>query len=176
MAALATHIPTIQLVTEADTMTSETKACCPPFQPEVWDEKEISWQGKPFVRDRVRSFLHMPLNFGTVLQRNWSRIEAADAAPEERLVLSDENSLWGADMYIAVTKDVPNARMATLSGTFLTKVFEGPYKNVRLLIDRMRQYVKCRGKNIKSLYFYYTTCPRCAKKYGKNYVVLLAQV
>ncbi len=23
---------------------------------------------------------------------------------------------------------------------------------------------------------YYTTCPKCAKKYGKNYVVILAQV
>jgi hypothetical protein len=27
----------------------------------------------------------------------------------------------------------------------------------------------------KKTYCYYTTCPRCAKKYGKNYVVLLAQ-
>jgi hypothetical protein len=68
-------------------MTSETKACCPPFQPEAWDEKEISWQGKLFVKDRVRSFLHVPLNFGTVLRRNWGRMEAAGAAPEERLVL-----------------------------------------------------------------------------------------
>ena len=24
--------------------------------------------------------------------------------------------------------------------------------------------------------FYYTTCPNCAKIYGKNYVVLLAQL
>jgi len=24
--------------------------------------------------------------------------------------------------------------------------------------------------------FYYTTCPKCAEAYGKNYVVLLAEV
>jgi hypothetical protein len=120
--------------------------------------------------------LHIPLNYGTVLQRNQSRIAAVGAAPEQRLVLSDENSLWGADMYIAVTKAVPNAYMATLSGTFLTKVFEGPYKNIRLWIAEMGQYVKSRGKEIKSLYFFYTTCPKCVKKFGKNYVVLLAKV
>jgi len=26
------------------------------------------------------------------------------------------------------------------------------------------------------MYFFYTTCPKCAKKYGKNYVVILAEV
>jgi hypothetical protein len=157
-------------------MTSETNECCPPFQPEGWEGKELSWQGKPFVKDRVRSLLHVPLNFGTVFRRNLSRIEAAGAAPEEMLVLSEENSLWGADMYIAVTKDVPGARMATLSGTFLAKVFEGPFKDARLWCEQMHQYVKSQGKTVKSMYFYYTTCPKCAKKYGKNYVVLLAQV
>jgi hypothetical protein len=66
--------------------------------------------------------------------------------------------------------------MATLSGTFESKVFEGPYKNIRSWINQMQEYVASRGKVSKKLYFYYTTCPRCAKVYGKNYVVLLAQV
>ena len=33
-----------------------------------------------------------------------------------------------------------------------------------------------KGKVAKQLLFYYTTCPKCAKAYGKNYVVLFAQV
>jgi hypothetical protein len=40
----------------------------------------------------------------------------------------------------------------------------------------MKSYVKAKGKALQKLYFFYTTCPKCAKKYGKNYVVLLAQV
>ncbi|MHC1707784.1 MAG: hydrolase [Bacteroidales bacterium] len=28
----------------------------------------------------------------------------------------------------------------------------------------------------KKTYFYYTTCPKCAKAYGKNYVVSLVEV
>ena len=40
----------------------------------------------------------------------------------------------------------------------------------------MRSYAKRENEAIQKLYFLYTTCPKCAKKYGKNYVVLLAQV
>jgi len=157
-------------------MASATKVCCPPFQPEVWDEKEITWRDKAFVKDRVRSFLHIPLNFAGVLARNVRLIEAAGAMPDEILIISDENSLWGADLYVAVTKDLPQAQMARLSGTFLTKVFEGPYKEIPVWIKTMKSYVASKGKEIKQLYFLYKTCPKCAKKTGKNYVVLLAQV
>ncbi len=93
-----------------------------------------------------------------------------------RLCSSDENSLWGADVYIAVSKAVPGAEMARISGTFLTKVFEGPYKNVRNWVKEMMRYVQSKGKGLRKLYFFYTTCPKCAKFYGKNYTVLLAQV
>jgi hypothetical protein len=91
-------------------------------------------------------------------------------------MLTDEKSLWGSDIYIDVTKDVPGAEMATISGTFLTKVFEGPYKDIGKWLKEMQEFVKSRGKETKKLYFSYTTCPKCAKAYGKNYVVLFAQV
>jgi hypothetical protein len=150
--------------------------CCPRFDPEPWDGKEFRWQDRRFVKDRVRSFLHVPLNFGAVMRRNVAAIEAAGAAPETMLVLADENSLWGADVYIEVTKDVPGATMAGISGTFLSKVFEGPYRNMGKWIKQMKAFVQGRGKSLGRLYFYYTTCPKCAKKYGKNYVAILAQV
>lgn len=150
--------------------------CCPQFNPEPWNEKTLTWENKRFVKDRVTSFFHIPLNFGAVLIRNFEAIKAADAAPGNMLVLSDENSLWGADMYIEVTKDVPNAKMATISGTFLSKVFEGPYQNTGKWIEEMKAFATAKGKTFSKLYFYYTTCPKCAKKYGKNYVVIFAQV
>lgn len=150
--------------------------CCPAFDPKPWDDKILTWTNKRFVKDRVTSFLHIPLNFGAVIVRNATAIEAAGAGTEPMVVLSDENSLWGADVYIEVTKDIPNAKMATLSGTFVSKVFEGPYQNVRKWVEEMKVFVAGKGKSFSKLYFYYTTCPKCAKKYGKNYVVILAQV
>ncbi len=150
--------------------------CCDPFDPAPWDEKEITWQNKLFVKDHVTSFLHMPLNFGQKVVKNMKLIEDAKANSPYQLMLSDEKSLWGADIYIDVAKDVPGAEMATISGTFLTKVFEGPYKDIGKWIKEMQSFVKGRGKEIKKLYFSYTTCPKCAKAYGKNYVVLFAQI
>lgn len=156
--------------------TVPSPECCPPFDPAPWDGKEVQWRDKRFVKDRVTSFLHVPLNFGAVMKRNVGRIEAAGARPERMVILADENSLWGADVYLEVTKEIPGANMASLSGTFLCKVFEGPYRNMRKWIEEMKRLVQSQGRNLRKLYFYYTTCPNCARKYGKNYVAILAQV
>ncbi|MFQ6127014.1 MAG: hydrolase [Candidatus Heimdallarchaeota archaeon] len=154
---------------------SET-GCCPKFNPEPWDEKEITLKDKLFVKDHVRSFLHIPLNFGKVMVRNMEKIKKADALASEPLLLSDESSPWGADVYIAVAKEVPGAEMARISGTYLSKVFEGPYKNAGKWAKEMKAYVKSKAKEIEKMYFFYTTCPKCAKVYGKNYTVILAKV
>ncbi len=154
---------------------SET-GCCPRFDPRPWDEQETTFQDKLFLKDRVRSLFHIPLNFGRVMVRSMAKIEAADALAPEPLLLCDENSLWGADVHIAVTKEVPGAQMVRISGTFLCKVFEGPFKNIRTWLKQMEDFVQASGKQFGQLYFFYTTCPRCAKHYGKNYVVILAKV
>ena len=153
---------------------SET-GCCPRFNPEPWDEKEVTWQNKLFIKDHVRSFLHIPLNFGKAMVRNMDRIKAADALAPQPLMLSDDKSLWRTDIYIAVSKGVPGAEMERISGTFLTKVFEGPYKDAGKWIKEMQAYVKSKGREVGKMYFYYTTCPSCAKVYGKNYTVVLAK-
>lgn len=159
------------------TARADTAAgCCPAFDPTPWDETEISWHDRPFVKDRVRSVLHVPLNFGAVVRRNVALIRAAGAQAEPTLVLSDENSPWGADVYIEAAADVPGAAITRLSGTFLSKVFEGPFRDIPRWIRVMNEFAAGRGKTVQQLFFYYTTCPRCAKRLGKNYVVLLARV
>ncbi len=150
--------------------------CCPRFNPEPWQEKEIIFKDKLFIKDHVRSFMHIPLNFGQVMTRNMKKIEEAGADTPEPLVLSDEKSLWSSDVYIAVSKEVPGAEMERISGTFLSKVFEGSYGNTSKWVRTMYDFIKSRGKEAKKLYFFYTTCPKCAKFYGKNYTVLLAEV
>lgn len=154
----------------------QREECCPRFDPKPWDEVTLTWQGKRFVKDRVFSFLHIPLNYGAVMKRTMEAIENADARPETMVILTDENSLWGADVYAEVSKDVPGASPAVNTGTFLSKVFEGPYRNVRSWIEEMKAFVRDKGTGIRKMYFFYTTCPECAKRYGKNYVAILAQV
>jgi hypothetical protein len=66
--------------------------------------------------------------------------------------------------------------MAEISGTFLTKVFEGPFRDAPRWIANMKRYVAAKNRTLERLYFGYTTCPKCAKAYGKNYVVMFAKV
>lgn len=157
-------------------MSTNDEICCPRFNPEPWDGKTLIWQGKRFVQDRVTSLFHIPLNYGAAMTRVDTAIRAAGAKLEAPVMLTDENSLWGADVYVEASKDVPGTKMATISGTFMCKVFEGPFSEVGRWVAQMRAWLNSAGKSFGKLYFYYTTCPKCAKKYGKNYVVLLAQI
>ncbi len=155
---------------------SET-GCCPRFAPESWDEKDMNWQGKRFIKDRVRTFFFMPLNFGSAMKRAFLRIDAAGAfTPAPPAVLSDHTSRWNMDLYIEVTKEVPGAENVQVSGHFLSKVFEGPYRNTGQWCREMSAWVTSRGHTIKREFMYYTTCPKCARHYGKNYVVIVAEV
>jgi hypothetical protein len=150
--------------------------CCPPFDPARWDEREVFWHKKPFVRDHVTSVFHVPLNMGRKVTEGMARIHAAHAEAPQPLMLSYERSPWGADIFIEVTGEVPGATMDQLTGTFLTKVFEGNFREAGLWAQQMEDYVAAKGRTLEKLYFGYTTCPRCAKAYGKNYVVLVAKV
>jgi hypothetical protein len=154
---------------------SET-GCCKRFNPEPWQDREVRLKDKLFLMDSVKSVFHIPINFGAVMKKNMEKIAAAGALTEMPLMLSDEKSMWGSDIYIAVSKDVPNSNMVKLSGSFLTKVFEGAYKDMGKWIKEMDAFVASKGKKSEKLYFFYTTCPKCAKFYGKNYVVILAKI
>jgi hypothetical protein len=118
----------------------------------------------------------MPLTLNGKVRKNGKMIIKAGADIPEYLMLIDENSKWGADIYIEVSKEVPRAKTVSISGTFQTKVFEGPYKNIGVWAKEMKQYVNAQTKIVKNLYYFYTTCPTCAKVYGKNYVVLFAEI
>jgi hypothetical protein len=150
--------------------------CCAPLDRDRWDGKRFSWLHKRFVRGHIRSFLHVPVNFGAVMRRLHAGIEAAAAYPEEPLWISDELSPWESDVYVAVDKDVPGEQMSQLSGTFLTKVFEGPYRHAGEWVEEMKAYVAGQGEQLDKIYFYYPTCPACAKKLGKTQTVLFARI
>jgi hypothetical protein len=154
----------------------EFTGCCPRFDPVPFTDKRFEWHDEPFVKEHVRSLFHVPLNMGKCVLHAKALIDAAGAQPAQQLMLSDENSPWGADLYIRVTKPVPGATMARLPGTYLTRVFEGPFRDAPKWAEQMRSFVAQRDKQLDKLYFAYTTCPACAKAYGKNYVVVFARL
>lgn len=150
--------------------------CCPRFDPEPWDGKVLEWKDKKFVRDRVRTFLFMPIGFGGVMTKLMTKIETADAKSDIGLCLSDHTSKWSMDILVAVSKEVSGLENVSLSGKFLSKVYEGAFKDTGAWCKDFQEYAKREGHKIARWYMSYTTCPACAKAYGKNYVIILAKI
>lgn len=154
----------------------EVTTCCARFDPTPWRERVLHWNDKLFVKVHLHSLFHMPLGIGRAFERVHAQIEQAGAGCDEPFVLSDELSPWAADYYFPVSKEVPGQTMVKLSGTYLTRVFEGPYRDMPYWMEAMREHVVTSGATLDKVYGWYTTCPRCAKAFGENYVVLLAKV
>ncbi len=150
--------------------------CCPKFDPVLWDGKVLNWKNKRFIKDSVFTLFFMPLNFGSVITRMNRQVETAGAKIQDWLCLSDHTSKWNMDLYLAVDREIPNAKNVTLTGKFLSKVYEGPFQDTGKWCDDFKEYAKKQGFEIKKWYMWYTTCPKCAKKYGKNYVVVVGEV
>ncbi len=150
--------------------------CCPRFQPKVWDDRELHFRDKRFVKATTKSVMHVPLNMGAVFSKTFLAITDAGADdPENVLVMSRDASPWRGEHLFAVAKDVPGEDMVLLSGDFRTKVFEGPYKQAGEWRKQLLESVSADQDNPPDVYFFYTTCPKCARHYGKNYVVGIVQ-
>lgn len=157
-------------------MKESITGCCPPFNPADWDEQTFKLEDKPFLKFTTRSIFHIPLNMNSKMRKAMARVDQAGAASSDYLMLSDEVSPWKAEHYIAVTNTVPGAEVVRLSGTYMAKVFEGPFKDMPKWYTELIEYVKSQGKEPLKTYFNYTMCPKCAKAYGHNYVVGFEQV
>ena len=154
----------------------QEQECCPRFEPSIWEDKIFDWDNKRFIKDKVATFFYMPLNFGAVITRLVGKIEKAGAEMPDSLCLSDHPSKWKMDLMVAVDREIPGVENLTLSGKFMSKVYEGDFKNTKLWCADFERKAKEKGLEIKKWYMWYTTCPKCAKKYGKNYVAIIAEV
>lgn len=160
-------------------MTEQLKSeptCCPEFDPILWEDKIIEWNDKKFIKDKVCTFFYIPVDFGKAMKRIDQKITATGAKMPDFFCLSEHTSKWNMNLYMAVDKDIPGAENISLSGKFYSKAYEGPFKDTGKWFKDFEKVAKSKGYEIKKMYSWYTTCPKCAKKYGKNYVVVIAHI
>ncbi|MBN2057702.1 MAG: hypothetical protein JW782_02780 [Candidatus Saganbacteria bacterium] len=154
--------------------------CCPQFDPTPWEGKTHVWNDKLFIVGSVPQFLHIPFPpmFAATVTRMWKRAEEAQAAPDLKdfILMAYDPSPWKSELYMTVTKDVPGEKSVRLSGTFITKVFDGPYNAPPKWVKEFDEYLSGQSKKALKYYFYFTYCPKCSKKFGHNYCVVFAQV
>ena len=155
--------------------TGEAK-CCPEFNPTPWEDKLFEWDHKKFVKASVRTMFYMPMNFGSVMTKLIKKFDEAGAEIPNYLCLSDHTSKWNMDLYLETDKIITGLNNTELTGKYYSKVYEGPFKNTGEWCKDYKEVVASKGLTIKKWYMWYTVCPKCAKKYGKNYVVIICEV
>jgi hypothetical protein len=153
----------------------DKETCCPEFEPTRWDGKLIEWKNKKFIKDRVFTIFYMPISFGEVMKKLDEMIREYGSTIPDFLCLSDHTSMWNMDIYLAVDKEIPELENITISGKFFSKVYEGSYRNTGKWCKDFEAVARNRNMSIKKRYMWYTTCPKCAKKYGKNYIVIMGK-
>lgn len=150
--------------------------CCPEFEPELWEDKVVEWDNKKFITCSVKTFMYMPIGFGKAMTKLTGLIDSAGAEFVDAMCLSNNTSKWNMNIYLAVDKEISGVENITLSGKFFCKVFEGPFNETGKWMSEFTKFLKSKGIENKEIYMWYTTCPKCAKKYGKNYVVIVARI
>jgi hypothetical protein len=161
---------------EETTYDNSETGCCEHLDPDEWNGRELEWQDKPFLKDHFRSIAYMPVNIGSVMKRDHEAVTEAEAFAEEPFWLTGEVSPWGSNVYLAVDRDVPDQEIVHLSGNYLTRLFDGPYRDTGKWVEEMKAYVEREGHEVDDIYFYYAQCPDCSEKLGVNQVVLFAKV
>lgn len=154
----------------------DNKECCPKFEPSGWDNKIFVWDKKKFIKDKVFSIFYIPMNFGSIMKKLDALVSKNNAKFEDYICLSEHTSKWNMNIYLAVDREIPKANNVQLSGKYLSKVYEGDFKNTKSWCDDFENYAKTNSYKLGKCYMWYTTCPKCAKKYGKNYVVLVYEI
>ncbi|MFA6252209.1 MAG: hydrolase [Candidatus Paceibacterota bacterium] len=158
--------------------------CCPRLNVEKWDKKIFNWSGKQFIKETIPTFFHIPFSpmIGEKLTKMMKLIENTgkiDENREEILVLFQDPSAFKSNLYISVTGEVEGANNIRISGIFMAKVYDGGYNEVPNFIKDMNMYLEKEGKSIPKsdgYYIHYAYCPKCEKKYGKNYMILFAKI
>lgn len=150
--------------------------CCPRFDPIPWNDKIFQWDNKRFIKDKVFTFFYVPINFWSVIVRMNKKVENVGAKIPDWLCLSDHTSKWNMDLYLAVNNEIPGAENVLLSWKFLSKVYEGNFWETGKWSKDFEKYTQEKNIKIWKMYMWYTTCPKCAKKYWKNYVVIIWEI
>ena len=151
--------------------------CCPRFNPEGWDNRDLHFEDKLFVKATTKSENHVPIDMAPVFEKTFDAILKAGAYDEDNvIILSRDVSPSAGEHFFAVSKEVPGEEMVRWSGDYRTRVFEGRYETVPKWEEQMVGELTHRGHGVDRMYYFYTTCPKCFEVYGKNYIVAVAQL
>ncbi|MBU0528121.1 hypothetical protein KKE92_06570 [Candidatus Micrarchaeota archaeon] len=152
----------------------DDEKCCELISKKDWDNKTVKWKNKLFVKKHYFAFFYMPLGLDKALDTIMKHLHAKNNLAEEAPIMVWRNEgMFGGDVYIAVKEKDSKYETDTISGTFVTRFYEGKdYKDV----GNWFKLFKADVKDTKEIISFYALCPGCAKKFGKVQGALFGRI
>lgn len=154
--------------------------CCPEFDPQKWDLKTFDWDKLPFIKESIPTFFHMPFPpmIGKKMTKMMKVVEEAkvELPLQDWLVLFHDPHAFKSEILMQVKNPIDGANNVNLTGTFMAKVFDGPFSAIRRFFKEFDAYIEGEGKKAKDYYVHYATCPKCAKERGHNFMIFFAEI
>lgn len=157
-------------------MAGDSVCCCPKLAAEDFDRKVFGWEDKPFYKTKYFSFFHMPLTYGSAVNKAMAELKSRGLAADPTLMLSGEESMFYSSLLIEMSRDGNSVPVRRLSGKFISMFFEGSYRDTGRWVKEVVEYCRSRDYETKELFFFYATCPKCARHYGKAQTVIFAKI
>lgn len=149
---------------------------CPRLVREEWDRQTHPWDKKPFYALPYRSFFGWPLNLARQTAAAVDLLSKRGLLDSVPINFAVNEQARGGTLLIAIKRHVKDLETRAISGQFMSFFFEGKYPERPHWIRQVYRYGRANHLNFQELYFWYATCPTCAKKQGYAQVVIFGKI
>ncbi len=157
-------------------MPAPEEACvCPRLDPAQWEGTRHAWKDRPFVVEPYRAIAHIPLGITGKLERIMPDLKARGLLADPVQVLFRNERFFGGELWIALSREEPGLATRRISGEFLSKYFEGQYRQAGQWYRQAAEACRAAGTEAAELLAWYATCPKCAEKLGHVQAVIFAR-
>lgn len=146
---------------------------CADIDKKIWHNRELDFSGSFFYAISTPMFLHLPVRIARDVQKAAQNIKAKNYKLIFPPMILCKDALFKGQILVKVenyNKDDPNIVRFTDS-IFYSYVFTGPWK--KLAGETIKIIITQKIGNIRNIYFWYITCPVCAKEKGEKTVILI---
>ncbi len=166
----------MEMEREATKQTVEPTGCCPPFDPEPWHDKVVRWGDKTFITADIRTFFYVPFGIAKATTAAMEAIRTAGVEAPDAMILATAESPWHERLFFETKGPVPGYALEKIGGAFYAKVFDGPWKDAGNWHKEAAHDAGEKALDVERWFERWIYCPKCAKAYGHNYVVILGKI
>ncbi len=150
------------------------KCNCKDIKDKDWDNKEFIWD-KTFYTKNISLFFHMPLNMGKAISKAFDEIKKKKL--RSKGIIMQKDAVFNGKLMIELNPTKSRSKnIENLKCKVLSKVHIGPFKKLYNAVKDLEKTAKKKDMKIKSIYFWFTTCPECTKNINKYKTVVFAEV